>query len=139
MHSFENDFLQQHALPHSLVRTLRLLGEYKGKEDLFKKQIPQSLESLRQVAVIQSTESSNRIEGIEAPPDRIKKLVEQKTLPKNRSEQEIAGYRNVLATIHASPSASRPTIKRVLNQLQKAGKVKCFKSGRDAEWMKIGF
>jgi len=65
-------------------------------------QTPQVLESLRQVAIIQSTESFNRIEGIEAPVERIKKLVEHKNTPKNRSEQEIAGYRDALATIHAN-------------------------------------
>ena len=81
---------------------MRLLGEYRGKEALYAQQTPQALEALRQVAIIQSTESSNRIEGIEAPPERIRKLVDHKTTPKNRSEQEIAGYREVLATIHAN-------------------------------------
>jgi Fic family protein len=57
---------------------------------------------LRQAAVIQSTESSNRIEGITVPLERIKKLVTEKTTPRNRSEQEIAGYRDVLTTIHIS-------------------------------------
>ena len=102
MKSFENGFLLSQSVPHGLLSTIRLIGEYKGKETLFTHQTPQALETLKQVAVIQSTESSNRIEGIEAPPDRIKKLVEQKTKPKNRSEQEIAGYRDVLATIHAN-------------------------------------
>lgn len=104
MNSFEKDFLSRQPITHSLLRTIRLLGEYRGKEGLFIQQTPQVLESLRQVAIIQSTESSNRIEGIEAPIDRIKKLVEHKTTPKNRSEQEIAGYRDVLATIHANHS-----------------------------------
>ena len=102
MHSFESDFLEKQPIPHSLLRTIRLLGEYRGKEALFKQQAPQMLESLRQIAIIQSTESSNRIEGILAPADRIKKLVEQRTTPRNRSEQEIAGYRDALATIHAN-------------------------------------
>jgi Fic family protein len=102
MKSFETNYLEKHPLPHSLLRTIRLLGEYRGKETLFKQQTPQVLESLRQAAMIQSTESSNRIEGIEAPAERIKKIVEQKTTPKNRSEQEIAGYRDALATIHAN-------------------------------------
>jgi Fic family protein len=95
-------FLEKQPIPHSLLRTIRLLGEYRGKEALFVQQTPQVLESLRQVAIIQSTESSNRIEGIEAPAERIKKLVEHKTTPKNRSEQKIAGYRDALATIHAN-------------------------------------
>jgi len=102
MKSFETKYLEKHPLPHSLLRTIRLLGEYRGKESLFKQQTPQVLESLRQAAMIQSTESSNRIEGIEAPAERIKKIVEQKTTPKNRSEQEIAGYRDALSTIHAN-------------------------------------
>ena len=97
MNSFEKDFLIRQLIPHSLLRTIRLLGEYMGKETLFIQQTPQVLESLRQAAIIQSTESSNRIEGIEAPVERIKKLIEHKTTPKNRSEQEIAGYRDVLA------------------------------------------
>jgi Fic family protein len=102
MRSFEEGYIERQQIPHSLLRTIRLLGEYRGKEELFKQQTPQALETLRQVAIIQSTESSNRIEGIEAPLERIKKLVEHKTAPKNRSEQEIAGYRDVLATIHAN-------------------------------------
>jgi Fic family protein len=60
------------------------------------------LETLQKVSIIQSTESSNRIEGIEAPLSRIRQLVEQKTTPQNRSEQEIAGYRDVLNTIHSN-------------------------------------
>ncbi len=82
MNSFEREFLEKQPIPHSFLRTIRLLGEYRGKEALFIQQTPQVLESLRQVAIIQSTESSNRIEGIEAPPARIKKLVEHKTTRK---------------------------------------------------------
>jgi len=118
MNSFEQQFLEGQPLPHSLLRTVRLLGEYRGKEALFIQQTPQVLESLRQVAIIQSTESSNRIEGIEAPTGRIKKLVERKTTPKNRSEQEIAGYRDALATIHAN-HANMPFTTGVVLQLHR--------------------
>lgn len=104
MKSFELGFIERQPIPPQFLRTIRLLGEYKGREALFKQQTPQVLETLRQVAIIQSTESSNRIEGIEAPPDRIRRLVEQKTTPQNRSEQEIAGYREILAAIHANPT-----------------------------------
>jgi len=69
---------------------------------LYKQQTPAVLETLRQVAIIQSTESSNRIEGVIVPAERIKELVEQKATPRNRSEQEVAGYRDVLNTIHAN-------------------------------------
>ncbi len=102
MKSFEPGFFEHQLIPLRLLGTIRLLGEYKCKEELFKQQTPQALETLRQVAVIQSTESSNRIEGIVAPPNRIRQLVQQKTTPRNRSEQEIAGYRNVLNTVHAN-------------------------------------
>ena len=118
MNSFEAGFLEKQPIPHSLLRTIRLLGEYRGKEALFIQQTPQVLESLRQVAIIQSTESSNRIEGIEAPPARIKKLVEHKTTPKNRSEQEIAGYRDALATIHAN-HANMPFTTGIVLQLHR--------------------
>ena len=118
MNSFEGDFIERQPIPHSLLRTIRLLGEYRGKEALFVQQTPQVLESLRQVAIIQSTESSNRIEGIEAPVERIKKLIDHKTTPSNRSEQEIAGYRDALATIHAN-HANMPFTTGVVLQLHR--------------------
>lgn len=102
MKSFEDDLLASQPVTPALVSTIRLLGEFKGRQDLFAQQAPQVLETLREVAVIQSTESSNRIEGVTAPPQRIQELVADKTTPRNRSEQELAGYRDVLATIHAN-------------------------------------
>ena len=82
---------------------------------------PQVLESLRQAAAIQSTESSNRIDGIEAPVERIKKLVEHKTTPKNRSELEIAGYRDALAKIHANHADMPFTVGIVLQLRREMG------------------
>lgn len=102
MQSFEPGFIERQPITQNLLRTIRLIGEYKGKQELFKEQSPQVLETLRQAAIIQSTESSNRIEGITAPLERIKELVAEKTTPRDRSEQEIAGYRDVLTTIHTS-------------------------------------
>ncbi|MFQ5743601.1 MAG: Fic family protein [Acidobacteriota bacterium] len=102
MKSFEPRFLERHPVPGRLVPTLVLLGEFNGKQALYIQQMPQVLETLRQAAIIQSTESSNRLEGITAPRRRIQDLVLQKTTPRNRSEQEIAGYRDVLSTIHAN-------------------------------------
>lgn len=101
MPSFSPGFIERQPITQNILRTVRLLGEYKGKETLYKQQIPQALDTLRQVAVIQSTESSNRIEGITAPADRLRALLADKTSPGNRSEQEILGYRDVLNTIHA--------------------------------------
>ncbi len=102
MQSFESGFIERQPISQNLLQTVRMIGEYKGKQELFKQQSPQVLETLQQLAVIQSTESSNRIEGITAPTQRIQKLVAHKTTPKDRSEQEIAGYRDVLSTIHAN-------------------------------------
>ena len=69
---------------------------------MYLKQRPDELEKLVEIAKVQSTEASNAIEGIVTTNTRIRQLVEQKTTPKNRSEQEIAGYRDVLSTIHES-------------------------------------
>jgi hypothetical protein len=111
MLSFEEGFIESQLLNQRLLQTIRLLGEYKGKQELFKQQAPQVLGTLRQAAVIQSTESSNRIEGITVSLERIKKLVTEKTTPRDRSEQEIASYRDVVTTIHTSythiPSITR--------------------------------
>ena len=102
MKSFNPGFLEKQPITQNLLQTIRGIAEYKGKQDLYKEQSPQVLETLRQAAIIQSTESSNRLEGITAPLERIKELVARKATPKNRSEQEIAGYRDVLNTIHAN-------------------------------------
>ena len=102
MKSFQNNYIESIPITHNVLQTIRLIGEYKGKQDLFKEQSPQLLETLKQTAIIQSIESSNRIEGISAPLERIKAIAADKTTPANRSEQEIAGYRNVLNTIHSS-------------------------------------
>ncbi len=102
MMSFESGVLEAMPIPFRLLRIVREISEYKGKQDLFKRQSPQVLKALREVALIQSTESSNRIEGVTAPAERLLSLVARKTTAQNRSEQEIAGYRDVLGTIHAS-------------------------------------
>lgn len=100
MKSFDDAYLGKIVIPHRLITTIRQIGEYKGRQDLYKQQAPEMLENLRHVAMIQSTESSNRLEGITADIKRIKALVEEKATPANRSEAEIAGYRDVLNTIH---------------------------------------
>lgn len=102
MRSFEGDLIERQPISPALLTTVRELGEHKGRQRLYQEQAPQVLETLREAAVIQSTESSNRIEGVTAPPNRLRALVEGRALPQNRSEQEIAGYRDVLRTIHAS-------------------------------------
>jgi len=104
MKSLNSEYILKQPITHNLLQTIRRIGEYKGKQDLYKEQSPQILETLRQTAVIQSTESSNRLEGITAPQERIRELVARKTTPRNRSEQEITGYRDVLNTVHGNYS-----------------------------------
>jgi Fic family protein len=107
--SFENGVLTQQLINQGLLQSVRLVGEFRGKQALFKQQSSQVLEALRENAIIQSTESSNRIEGVVAPLERIRALVAHRTKPANRSEQEIAGYREVLNTIHSHPQDIRLT------------------------------
>lgn len=102
MKSFDRDFLERQAIPIEFAGTLRLLGEFRGRQDLFTKQMPQVLNTLRQAAIIQSTESSNRIEGIVVEKKRLKPLLEKGSPPENRSEAEVIGYKNVLAWIHTA-------------------------------------
>ena len=102
MQSFSREYLERLVIPPRLIAIIRRIGEHQGRQELYRRQAPEMLESLRQVAVIQSTESSNRLEGITADYGRIRELIEQKASPANRPESEIAGYRDVLNTIHTN-------------------------------------
>lgn len=92
----------QKLLTPEVVAYLTQIHEYKGQQNLFIEAKADALSNLLEVAKIQSTEASNRIEGIITTDDRLKKIVREKTMPQSRSEKEIAGYRDVLATIHES-------------------------------------
>ncbi len=118
MASFVPAFLNRLSLPPKLVQSIRAIGEHKGRQDLYRLQAPEKLENLRQVAVIQSVESSNRIEGVTATPARLKALMTQKATPQDRSEGEIAGYRDVLATIHGA-AADIPFTDTIVLQLHR--------------------
>jgi Fic family protein len=102
MKSFEHDYFLHQPISQQTLMNVRALGEFRGRQSLYRDQFPEVLETLRRVAIVQSTESSNRIEGITVPSDRLDAIVEKKSKPKNRSEQEIAGYRDVLSDIHAN-------------------------------------
>jgi Fic family protein len=102
MHSLSEKYLKSIAFSSEQAATLRAIGEYQGKQALYAKQSPEALKSLQEVAVIESSESSNRLEGIIVPHKRIEQLVLHTTKPKNRSEQEVAGYRDALALLHES-------------------------------------
>jgi Fic family protein len=98
------------------ISIIQRLGEARGRQDLFVRQFPEQLETLRTHAVVESTESSNRIEGVVAPAGRVVDLVVHRTEPRNRSEQEIAGYRDALQLIHES-QADMPFTANVVLQL----------------------
>jgi Fic family protein len=118
MSSFSEAYLAKLVVRQRIITMIRKLGEHKGRQELYKKQSPEMLENLRQVALIQSTESSNRLEGVIAEDKRLRALVEEKVKPINRSEAEIAGYRDVLNTIHQSHE-HMPFTERVVLQLHR--------------------
>ncbi len=84
----------------NIINLLTQIHEFKGKQDIYTETKPDILSSLLSVAKIQSISSSNKIEGIYTTDKRIKELVSEKVIPKNRNEEEIAGYRDVLELIH---------------------------------------
>ncbi len=102
MHSLSPNYLAKLRFDALQLATLRALGEYRGKQQLFVAQSPEILSDLRQVAIVESAESSNRLEGVVVAANRLKPLILKNATPKSRSEQEVAGYRDALALIHES-------------------------------------
>lgn len=100
------------------MAALRRLGEYRGKQELFARQRPEVFDALKAVAIVESSESSNRLEGICAPKSRIEAIVLRDTTPRNRSEQEIAGYRDALNLIHQS-ALEMPFSSNVIRQIHR--------------------
>jgi Fic family protein len=98
MWSFRSERLLE-PIDVTVASMMAALGRFQGRQELYQHQAPQLLETLRQVAIVESTEASNRIEGITVPADRLKALMAQAE-PETRPESEIAGYRDVLARIH---------------------------------------
>jgi Fic family protein len=116
LRSLTPDFLSTLRYNGLQVATLRALGEYRGKQQLFVAQSPEILNDLKQLAVIESTESSNRLEGVVVAAARLKSLVIKNADPKSRSEQEIAGYRDALSLIHEA-AEGMPISEGVIRQL----------------------
>ena len=102
MYTFRTLDAQIGMVPGPMTVALRAIDQSQGSERAFSLQHPEALKTLIQIARIQSVESSNAIEDVTAPHARVVELVEETTTPANRSEAEIAGYRAVLDTIHAS-------------------------------------
>ncbi len=106
MHSFNQNKVD---LPLGAVWLMNSVSEYKGKQDLYVKQSPQILKTLLEIALIESAESSNRIEGVTIDKDRLKPLIIGHSKPRDRSEEEVAGYRKALDWIHRKHAVLRIT------------------------------
>ncbi|MFA6715950.1 MAG: Fic family protein [Victivallales bacterium] len=102
MRAFNYSEVPATLLTPEITNLLSAIHEYKGKQDLYIAAKRDSLKTLLEVAIIQSTDASNRIEGIFTSDARLKAIVKDKVVPQNRTEKELAGYRDVLATIHES-------------------------------------
>lgn len=106
MNSFKNENIK---LPLGSVWLMNSIAEYKGKQELYAKQSPQVLKTLLETALIESAESSNRIEGVTVDKTRLKPLVIGHSKPRDRSEEEVAGYRKALDLIHTKYKSLRVT------------------------------
>ena len=102
MRNFNYSSIKDQKWDSEILGLIAAIYKEAGKQEMYLKQRPEELEKLVEIAKIQSTEASNAIEGIVTTNTRIKQLVAEKTTPRNRNEQEIAGYRDVLAIIHES-------------------------------------
>lgn len=118
MRSFNYSAFKEQKWDSDILGLIAAIYKEAGKQEQYLKQRPQEMEKLVEIAKIQSTEASNAIDGIVTTSTRIKQLVEEKTTPRNRDEQEIAGYRDVLNVIHESFDAIPITQNNIL-QLHK--------------------
>ena len=118
MRPFNYTLIRKQKWDSELLGYIAAIYKEAGKQELYLKQRPEELEKLVEIAKIQSTEASNAIEGIVTTNTRIRQLVEEKTTPRNRNEQEIAGYRDVLGIIHESFDAI-PITQSYILQLHK--------------------
>ena len=118
MRNFNYSKIKDKKWDSEVLGLVASIYKYQGKQELYLKQKPEELNKLIEIAKIQSTEASNEIEGIVTTSVRLKQLVEEKTSPRNRNEQEIAGYRDVLNIIHDSFDAI-PISKNYILQMHK--------------------
>lgn len=118
MRNFNYSKIKDKKWDSEILGLVASIYRYQGKQELYLKQRPEELNKLIEIAKIQSTEASNEIEGIVTTSVRLKKLVEEKTTPRNRNEQEIAGYRDVLNVIHDNFDAI-PISKNYILQMHK--------------------
>ena len=118
MRSFNYSIIREQKWDSEILSLIAAIYKEAGKQELFVKQRAEELNKLVEIAKIQSTEASNAIEGIVTTSTRIRELVNEKTTPRNRDEQEIAGYRDVLNIIHENFDVI-PISKNYILQLHK--------------------
>lgn len=126
MNSFRDE---NPKLPLSSVWLMNGISEYKGKQELYARQSPQVLRTLVEMALIESAESSNRIEGVTVERKRLKPLVIGHSKPRDRSEEEVAGYRKALALIHKKYASLRIT-SETLRELHRLSRGDSWDAGR---------
>lgn len=133
MRSFRNGRLSTLNLRTGTVWLLTDIAEAKGRQELYAKQAPQILRALREAAIVQSVESSNRIEGVTVAAERLRPLVVGRARPRDRSEEEIRGYSQALSLIHTN-SRDLPITPEVLKRLHRTAQ----QGIRDAgQWKQI--
>lgn len=118
MRTFNYTAIKDQKWDSEILGLIAAIYKEAGKQEQYLKQRPEELEKLVEIAKIQSTQASNAIEGIVTTNTRLRQLVEEKTFPKSRDEQEIAGYRDVLNVIHESFDAI-PLTQNYILQLHK--------------------
>jgi Fic family protein len=126
MNSFKRDTVK---LPLSAVWLMSSIAEYKGKQELYARQSPQVLKSLVEMALIESAQSSNRIEGVTVEKERLKPLVIGHSKPRDRSEEEVAGYRKALDLIHTKHKGLRIS-PEVIKELHRLSHSEAWDAGR---------
>jgi len=115
MNSLTDKYINSLNFSPAHLSIMKKIGEHRGKQELFFRQTPEALDSLQHIAVIESSESSNRLEGITAPHKRVEGIVKKEITPETRSEQEIAGYRDALSLIHSSGEDMKFSIETILH------------------------
>lgn len=118
MRDFHYTAIREQKWDSEILGLIAAIYKEAGKQEMYLKQRPEELERLVEIAKVQSTEASNAIEGIVTTSTRIRQLVEEKTAPRNRDEQEIAGYRDALNIIHENFDAI-PITRNYILQLHK--------------------
>ncbi len=133
MMSFRDHWLRHFSIPSSAVWIMTDIARCQGRQDLFTQQSPQALKALREMALIQSAESSNRIEGVTVDPNRLRPLVIGGARPRDRSEEEVFGYRKALNFVHAKGTSLvfTPALLKDLHGLIQEG------VGDAGQWKKV--